>query len=385
MSPKHLAFVFGTALYACTALANVFFYGKAVLGGSTVNCPIDVTRILWGDDDMKSGDRIQGQIQVSKIVEQVESIRIIIQGINSAGEVVETYALTLSRGNDIGGHYFGSQGRYPFPGVIFLRYERGYIDKEMENAWFYFDFPKSTEVKNFLIVNMVLNGREVPYNLRLVGNRLPRSLTTMPRIKNGHRGDFSVTTEWIPPPTPIAESELVKNKKGDKAARKTDDESKAHVTLSSRVDEIAGETIYTAPINWNLALQGANLAISPSVIATEGKPSIMTLAISGNSTVSTGYGLRLEKIFFFDPTTKKRAVIGRDNTAKWPRYYVGSQPKDVKLDLNDEAVGFLSEAQAIRCRLAFGISDVPDARNFDFSFSAAQVLALRTLAKKARE
>ena len=49
---------------ASTTFANIFYKGKPVLGGSTKNCPIDITRILWGSDEMGSGDRIQGQIQI---------------------------------------------------------------------------------------------------------------------------------------------------------------------------------------------------------------------------------------------------------------------------------------------------------------------------------
>ena len=374
---KHAFSMAILALMAGTALANVYFKGKPVHGGTTANCPVDVMRLMWGNDDMNTGDRIQGQIQVSKIVEEVNSIKIIIQGIDSAGEIVESYALSLSR------HEYSGSSRYPFKGVVFLRYERGYIDRELENAWFYFDFPKKPEIKNFLVVNMVLNEREVPCNLRLVNNKLPRTLATLPRIKLGGQGDFSATTEWLPPPTPTAESELVKKPNKTKNTRSEANEAKP--SLDTNVDEIAGATIYSAPVNWGISMNGATFTFVPSVVVAEGKTPRMSVVLGGSTTVSAGYSLKLEKILFFDPETKKRALMDSHGIENWPSLHLGSSRKEGKIDFPAECVKFLSEATAIKCRFSFGSSSLPEARNYDFAFSRAQVAALRELAQKCLE
>lgn len=378
---KHLFSTAILSLVASTVLANVFFKGKPVHGGTTANCPVDVMRIMWGNDEMNTGDRIQGQIQISKIVEEVNSIRIIIQGIDASGAVVESYALSLARDNEFYGH--SRTSRYPFKGVVFLRYERGYIDKELENAWFYFDFPKNQDIKNFLVVNMVLNEREVPCNLRLVGNRLPRTLTTLPKIKTGMRGDFSATTEWIPPPTPTAESELVKKPNKEKSAKPNGSETKS--TLNTKVDEIAGETTYSASVNWGISLNGATFSFVPSVVVAENKTPRMSAVLGGNTTVSTGYSFKLEKILFFDPETKKRFILDSHDVENWPYLYLGSSKKEGKIDFPPDCVKFLSEANALKCRFSFGTSSMPDSKHFDFSFSHAQVAALRELAQKCLE
>ncbi len=302
-----------------TAFANVYFKGKAVQGGTTANCPVDVMRIMWGDDEMKTGDRIQGQIQISKIVNEVESIRIIIQGIDANGGIVESYALTLAREQG----YSSRTSRYPFKGVVFLRHERGYVDRDLENAWFYFDFPKNEEIKNFLIVNLVLNDREVPHNLRLVGNRLPRSLTTMPRIKVGKQGDFSATTQWVPPPAPTAENELVKKPVRSQTSRTAS--QNVSVDLTETPDEISGETTYTAPVNWGLVANGATFTVTPSVIKSADHPSRMIIGFDASTSVSAGYSFRLDKILLFDPGTKKRFTIDSENVGEWPRFYLSTK------------------------------------------------------------
>ncbi len=379
MSRKSFSVFIVLALATATALANVYFKGKAVQGGTTANCPVDVMRIMWGADEMKTGDRIQGQIQVSKIVDEVNSIRIILQGIDATGAIVESYALSLTR--EYG--YSSGRSRYPFKGVVFLKYDRGYIDRDLENAWFYFDFPKNDEIKNFLVVNMVLNDREVPCNLRLVGNRLPRSLTTMPRIKIGQQGDFSVTTQWVPPPPPTAESELVKKPITDKAdkADKAVEQDRT-VALTENSDDISGETTYTTPGNWGLSANGGTFSLIPSVIKPTGNPSRMELLLSGSTSVSIGYSFRLAKILLFDPGTKKRLTIDSGNVDDWPSFYLSTKKREGRLVLPREGVEFLSEATAIRCRFSFATSDSASAKNYDFTFSRAQVDALRTLALK---
>ncbi len=375
---KHLFSTAILSLVASAALANVFFKGKPVHGGTTANCPVDVMRIMWGNDEMNTGDRIQGQIQVSKIVEEVNSIQIIIQGIDASGAVVESYALTLAQDNEHSG--YSRTSRYPFKGVVFLRYERGYIDKELENAWFYFDFPKNQDIKNFLIVNMVLDEREVPCNLRLVGNRLPRTLTTLPRIKTGMRGDFSATTEWVPPPTPTAESEFVK--KPDKANAAKSDGNETKTTLKATEDEIAGTTTYSAPVNWGISVNGATFSFVPAVVVAEDKAPRMSAVLGGNTTVSAGYSFKLEKILFFDPETKKRFTLDSHGVENWPSLYLGTSKKEGKIEFTPDCVKFLSEANAIKCRFSFGSSSMPDAKHYDFSFSRVQVAALRELAQK---
>ena len=362
--------------------ANVFFKGKPVHGGTTANCPVDVKRLMWGSDDMGTGDRIQGQIQVGKTVDKVQSLKIIIQGIDATGSVIESFALTLSHG---GISYegvmivsFGNDSRYPFLGVVFLRH--GEINKDLENAWFFFDFPQRPEIKNFLVVNMVLNDREVPYNLRLVGNRLSRSLSALPHMKKSGKGNFFATTEWVPPPAPTAESELVK--KPSKPQQTSKDITDDSPILQRNEDEISGVTTYSAPGNWRLAMNGATFSLMPSVLESEDKSREMTFLLSGNSTVRLGYSMRLEKILFFDPETKNRCTIEKESSDNWPSFYLSSARKEVSLKVTDECVRFLSEAAAIRCRFSFGTSDMPSAKNYDFAFSMQQVSALRALAQK---
>ena len=365
-----------------SAYANVFFKGKPVHGGTTANCPVDVMRLLWGSDGKGTGDRIQGQIQVSKNVNEVRSLKIICQGIDNAGVVVESFALSLSSGGiSYGGIQIASfvnDSRYPFIGVVFLRH--GGVDKERENGWFYVDFPMKPEIKNFLIVNMVLNDQEVQYNLRTVGNQLPRSVLALPRMKKSGQGNFSVTKEWIPPPTPVAENELVK--KPTKTKRASGAVADDSVALQVKEDEISGVTTYTASVDWGIAVNDATFSFVPSVHESEGGAKEMTIHLTGSSGVRRGYILRLEKILFFDPATKNRCTIGKASSDTWPSFYLSSAHNEVSFKVTDECVRFLSGATAIRCRFSFVTSKLPDSTNYDFTFSKSQVSALRTLAQK---
>lgn len=368
-------------MLASIASANIYFRGKAAQGGSTANCPVDVTRLMWGKDEYGSGDRIQGQIQLSKMVEEVQSIRIIIQGVDSSGEIVESYACVIGRGGS--DYYYSRKSRYPFRGVILLRQDkdRYYIDKELETSWFYFDFTAKPEIKNFLVVNVVLNDREVPFNLRLVGNRLPRTMTTLPKIKTGDPGEFFATTEWVPPLEKKVENELTRKP----AKAEGGGNERPVVQLEKTLDEISGETTYTAPVKWGLAVNGANFTINPSVVySAEGAPR-MRFLLSGNSTAPVGYSMRLQKMLFFDPDTKERTALDCASSRGGQRLYLGSQMKQAVFDIPSDVVSFLAKANAIRCRFVFGSPDVAEARNFDFAFSPLQVSALSALAAKCAE
>ena len=397
MSCVRILLVVAMVLNAITSFANVFFRGKPVHGGTTANCPVDVMRLMWGNDDQNTRDRIQGQIQISKNVDEVRSLRIIVQGIDSTGAIIESYALTLERDWTTGRYK-----RYPILGIVFLKYDRKnrsqnvmdswgrvmrtvdlHYDPELEKAWFYFDFSNKPDIKYFDIVNVVLNDTEVFYNLRLVGNRLPRTLSTMPSMKKSQRGNFSMTTEWLPPPTPVAESEFAKKTSNPHQTQKNTPQEP--MALQCEEDEVSGSITYTAPVNWGLAVTGATFSFAPSVLVCSGKPTEMSFTLSGNTSIRLGYSMRLEKIIFVDLESKNLCAIDKSNSDNWPYFYLSSTIKEAKFKVPNECIHFLSKSKEIRCRLSFSISDTSSRKNYDFSFSKQQVSALEALVRQCME
>ena len=377
------------ALAACAACANVWHKGQPVHGASTAICPVDVMRLMWGSDELKSGDRIQGQIMLNKNAPRQGNIKIIIRGVAASGELLGAYALNTDFDTRDLFAYGSDNQEGPYYGFTHFMFkedlkERSRYDRsarKVDPGWFYFDFEKNPEIKNFLIVNVVLNGEEVAHNLRLVDNRLLRTLTSLPQMKRRHRGDFSETTEWVPPSP---------NATGDKSEKKADapntgkrpaGTSQAGVSLTEKNDGISGETFFSANINWAWKSSGADFSFIPSV-RYDGSASIMSILLKGNALVSTGYTPRLAKILLFDAGTKERLTIDNQNTVNWPRFSLTTRSAECQLELPPEAIAFFAKASDIRGRLSFEHSDSAAARNFDHAFSKEQVEALRKLAEK---
>ena len=362
------------AIATDAAFANIYFKGQPVHGASTAACPVDVMRLLWGGDEANAEDRIQGQIMLGKDAPHQGQLKIIVQGLDSSGQPIGAYALST------GYYVLNSDG---FEHVDYKnRSEYRRAAKKVDPGWFYFDFEKDPQIKSFLIANVVLNEREVHHNLRLVGNRLTRSMTTLPRIKQGRRGDFYETTEWVPPPAKTAENELMKKPNTRRGAPKQADS--ASISLIEKNDEIAGETHYSAQVNWTLKSNGATFSFVPSV-KSDGTASTMTVILSGNTGTSLGYAFRLGKILLFDSISKERLALDESNTANWPRFYLSTKRSECRLDLPQEATEFFARMNEIRCRFAFELSNSTSGRNFDCGLSKEQVTALRKLAEKCLE
>ncbi len=374
---------------ACAACANIWHKGQPVHGASTAICPVDMLRLMWGSDELKSGDRIQGQIMLNKNAPRQGNIKIIIQGVAASGEVLGAYALSTdfdTRDLFAYDSDYHEDAYYGFTHVLFKedlkersRYDRS--ARKVDPGWFYFDFEKKPEIKNFLIVNVVLNGEEVVHNLRLVDNRLLRTLTALPQMKRRHRGEFSETTEWVPPSIRATEDKSEKKVGAPNTGKKQAGTSQAGLSLTEKNDEISGENIFTANVNWAWKSSGADFSFVPSV-KYDGSASIMLILLKGNALVSTGYIPRLAKILLFDPSTKERLTIDNQNTVNWPRFSLTTRSAECQLELPPEAIAFFAKASEIRGRLSFEHSDSAAARNFDHTFSKEQVGALRKLAEK---
>ncbi len=375
------------ALAACAANANIWLKGQPVHGASTAICPVDVMRLMWGSDELKRGDRIQGQIMLNKIAPRQGNIKIIIQGVAASGELLNAYMLNTdfdTRDLFAYDSDYREDFYYGFTHAMFKedrRYDKA--ARKVDPGWFYFDFEKDPEIKNFLIVNVILNGEEVPHNLRLVDNRLLRTLTALPQMKRRHRGEFSQTTEWISQFIIDKKDESKSDKKADSlnTGKKQAGKSQTGVSLTEDTDEIAGETVFSANVNWAWKSSGADFTFAPSV-KYDGSTSSMSILLKGKALVSTGYTPRLAKILLFDPTTKERLAIDSQNTANWPSFSLTTRSAECQLELPPEAIAFFANANDIRGRLAFEHSDSAAARNFDHAFSKEQVGALRKLAEK---
>ncbi len=375
------------ALAACAACANVWHKGQPVHGASTAICPVDMLRLMWGSDELKTGDRIQGQIMLNKNAPRQGNIKIIIQGVAASGELLNAYALNTDFDTrDLFAYDSDSRDDfyYGFTHVMFKedrRYDRA--SRKVDPGWFYFDFEKDPDIKNFLIINVVLDGQEVAHNLRLVDNRLLRTLTALPQMKRRHKGEFSQTTEWIPPFITAKKAESKSEKKADapNTGKRQAGMSQTGVSLTEKNDEISGETVFSANINWAWKSNGADFSFVPSV-THGGTTSFMSILLKGNALVSTGYTPRLAKILLFDPTTKERLTIDDQNTVNWPRFSLTTRSAECRLELPPEAIAFFAKAGDIRGRLSFEHSDSAAGRNFDHTFSKEQVEALRKLAEK---
>ena len=71
-----------------------------------------------------------------------------------------------------------------------------------ETAWFYVDIPRNNKIQTMRIVNSIVNGQEVSYNVRIVANRLKRSGLQPPEIKHGTAAEFGdeiAYSTWLPP------------------------------------------------------------------------------------------------------------------------------------------------------------------------------------------
>ena len=378
------------ALAACAACANVWHKGQPVHGASTSICPVDVMRLMWGSDELKTGDRIQGQIMLNKTAPRQGNIKIIIQGVAASGELLDAYALNTdfdTRDLFAYDSDYHEDFYYGFTHVMFKEElkERRYDNaaRKVDPGWFYFDFEKNPEIRHFLIINVVLNGQEVAHNLRLVDNRLLRTLTALPQMKRRHRGEISKTTEWIPPSITAKKTESKSEKKAEAStiSKRQAGKSQSEMSLTEKNDEISGETVFSANVNWAWKSSGADFTFTPSV-TYDGTASSMSILLKGNALVSTGYSPRLAKILLFDPITKERLTISNQNTGNWPRFSLSTRSAECRLELPPEAIAFFAKAGDIRGRLSFEHSDSAAGRNFDHAFSKEQVEALRKLAEK---
>jgi hypothetical protein len=391
MNIRARVFFAAIAIAAGTASANVYLKGKPAHGASTADCPVDVMRIMWGSNETKSGDRIQGQIMLSKESPRQGHIKIIIQSVDSSGNPLEAYALSTDYDTRFGRwyyeeDYYDDSFCYGFTHMKlkdeFREYTRYHkVSQKIDPGWFYFDFEKPPHVKDFLIVNVVLDGNEVHHNLRLVGNRLMRTMSALPKIKRGHKGDFSETVEWVPPQANPADDKPEKKTDVPKPIKK---EKEKELSLIEKHGESEGETLFSANINWSWSSKGADFSFVPSV-KIDGSSASMSVLLTGNAVASTGYSPRLSKILLFDPNTKELLELDKQNTTSWPRFYLTTKRGECRLELPSAAVAFFAGANDIRGRLSFEHSDSAAGRNFDYTFTKEQVSALRKLAEKCLE
>jgi len=204
---NHLAFpvCLVAFLLASGADAAIYYRGKEVLRNGT---PVaDVERLLWAPvKDSAGTDRIQGSVDI-RARRTIHSIMLVLQAFNSRGKLEASFSITPNTCDLHRKLIFDDENFYPFCGVRIShqkpspgfkgteRYKKG------ENAWFYVDFPRNRDIQTIKIVNVIVDGEEVLYNVRIASNILLRSNMQPPEIKHGTEatlGDESSCKEWLP-------------------------------------------------------------------------------------------------------------------------------------------------------------------------------------------
>lgn len=190
-------------LFTPGADAAIYYRGKEVLkNGKPV---VDVERLFWAPvKDSAGTDRIQGYVDIHGEA-KIRSLMLVLQSFNSRGKLESSFSITP---NTCSLHpCWDCNDFYPFCGVRYLlpkaspRFKKTECYKKGENAWFFVDFPRNKDIQSIKIVNAVVDGEEVQYNVRVVANKLLRNNLQPPEIKHGTEatlGDESSCREWLP-------------------------------------------------------------------------------------------------------------------------------------------------------------------------------------------
>lgn len=194
------------AALVCAPVADaaIYFRGKEVLQGAKP--VVDVERFFWAPlKDSANTDRIQGHIDINGD-NKIHSVILVVQVFNSRGELKSSFSIT-PRTCEIHPCYGRCSDFYPFCGVRYSRpkaepwFKKTECYKKGEIAWFYVDFPRDRDYSTMRVVNAIVDGNEVQYNIRYVANKLLRYNLQPPEIKHGTKaelGDASECTGWLP-------------------------------------------------------------------------------------------------------------------------------------------------------------------------------------------
>ncbi len=195
--------------------AAIYHKGEPVLkGGKFV---VDFEKLYWcPSPESPDQDRIQGHMELL-VNEDVQSIVVVVQLLDTKGLVLSSFSITPQTcpihpshfySSKYSGGSYGSINRYPFCGVENPRVEVDSYDRNSEayktgeKAWYYVDFHRIVTAQSLRVVNVVVNGREVQYNVRFAANKLLRSPMQAPAIKHGRMAAFGSEASclrWIPP------------------------------------------------------------------------------------------------------------------------------------------------------------------------------------------
>ena len=178
-----------------TGWGGVFFQGKQVI---TPNWQVDIAKLCFAASPaMPDQDRIQGQLAIRVPRGGALPITLELSMLDANGTAVETVTITPETCTLHG----KTNAKFPFCGV-----ENENVSgtkgkqtnltatqmRKSAHAWFYADFPQRKEVKSLLVVDVRIGSKSVNYTSRLVGNKVPRSYTGLPKIQHGTRATFKI-------------------------------------------------------------------------------------------------------------------------------------------------------------------------------------------------
>lgn len=178
--------------------AAVLYRGKDVLTNAK---PIaDIQRLSWtASPDAPEKDRIQGHMDIN-VESSVNSLMLVMQVFDKQGKLLSTFSISPKACDDHPCIYFVRKGspqnlktvnRFPFCGVenSHVDVSKGYKSydtyKTGEKAMFYVDMPRNANAQDIRVVNVVIDGKEVQYNNRVIGNKLARSSVPPSALKHG--------------------------------------------------------------------------------------------------------------------------------------------------------------------------------------------------------
>lgn len=162
--------ILSLSLLFFTSSASAAFYqrGKELLNVKSSNVGCVVERIYWGSDkNNPETDRIICQISNPSVYSAI----LVFHAFDSKGEYLSSFSISASL----------------------------LLDSTSLSA----DFRTDRQIKTLKLVNVVINGNEVVYNLRLASSKIMRSLTNPPMFKHIVRASFrdnDETSQWNPEP-----------------------------------------------------------------------------------------------------------------------------------------------------------------------------------------
>ena len=205
-------------LAAAQSEAAIYFRGKEVTNDA--KAVADFEKIYWvGDCPTPGTDRIMVHMQL-RATSAVGRLLVVMQAFDTKGDPVTAFSASPKKCDEHPSDYWRKIGasadganRFPFCGVenplveVNPKNTRLEAYKNGEKAWFYIDFKRDKNVQSIRIVNVVLDGKEVQYNVKVTGNRLARTLSQPSTMKHSTEATFgneATCRNWLPKDTAAA-------------------------------------------------------------------------------------------------------------------------------------------------------------------------------------